>query len=121
MGPKATYEAIIVDLRSKAANAAKRNKPTMWAYYLDMARGLEKWFAGAEGDGYFAGAALALSQRAVEKCPRLGPQRAARLWAMGVYARRILRAWGVGGDCRVSLDWLHRRAGGRVSDPAAGR
>jgi hypothetical protein len=109
----ATYDAILLDLRGKAANAAMRNKPTMWAYYGDMVAGLEEWFCdvsrSGDADGGFAGAALALSQSAEERCPSLPPVEAARLWALSVYARRILAAWGAGSE-RVSLDWLRNRA-----------
>lgn len=118
-GPASTFRSIIDELTAKAANAARRNKPTMWAYYLDMVYGLQEWFAGMDADGAFAGAALALSQRAEAECPGLGHVAAARLWALGVYARRILSAWGVGtGLQRVSLAWLRDRAS--VLDGEAG-
>lgn len=111
MGPLQTYDAVLLDLHAKAANSARRNKPTMWAYYLGMVAGLTEWFDDVERtDGGFAGAALALSQRAERECPTLPATEAARLWALSVYARRILRAWGAG--CPpVSLDWLRERAG----------
>lgn len=32
-------------------------------------------------------------------------------WALGIYARRILAAWGAGTGGKVSLDWLRERAG----------
>jgi hypothetical protein len=112
-GPAAVYDSIISDLKAKAANAANRNKPTMWAYYGDMVACLTEWFSDVDrqgdADGGFAGAALALSQLAEEQCPTLPPVESSRLWAMSVYARRILKAWGAGSE-RVSLDWLRKRA-----------
>ncbi len=108
--PVAEYDALIADLRRRAANAARRNKPTMWAYYLDTAQGLEDWFADVDrNDGAYAGAALALSESAERACPNLEPLAAARLWARGVYARRILATWGAGTGSRVSLRWLRER------------
>lgn len=108
MGPLDRLDAITADLRRQAANAARRNKPTMWAYFVDVEAGLRVWFSGTpRTDGAIAGAALALSQKAVRLCPDLPPADAARLWALGVYAKRVLRAWGV--TERVSLEWLHRR------------
>lgn len=109
-GPASAYRALLGSLRDKAANAARRNKPTMWAYYLDMVDGLRSWFDGIDNDGAVAGAALALSQRAENECPSLGHMDAARLWALGVYARRILGAWGAGAGPRVSLAWLRERS-----------
>lgn len=111
-GPVERYDQILVELSAKAQNAALRNKPTMWAYYLDMGVELQEWFGSVDRvDGAFAGAALALSQKAERECPILIPTAAARLWALGVYARRILAAWGAGTGGRVSLAWLHERAG----------
>lgn len=107
-GAERVYRQILADLAARADNAAIRNKATMWAYYLAMHAGLQEWFADCVEDGAFAGAALALSQRAVERCPTEPPAEAARLWALGVYARRILRAWS-GHPETVSLDWLRTR------------
>lgn len=110
-GPVAVYDATIAECLDKARNAALRNKPTMWAYYLDMADGLIDWFADVKrDDGAFAGAALVLSERAEEQAPTANHGDAARMWALGIYARRILRAWGVPYHRRPSLAWLHRRA-----------
>lgn len=109
-GPVARFDELVGELRAKADNAARRNKPTMWAYYLDAAAGLADWFADVDRtDGAYAGAALALSKHAVAACPHLGPVPAARLWARGVYARRILAAWGSGSGPRASLAWLRER------------
>lgn len=114
-GPVHTYLAIISELEEKARNAARRNKPTMWAYYGEMADGLREYFADVINhcDGGFAGAALALTQRAEDECATLPRAEAARLWGLSVYARRILRAWtpGMAMD-RVSLQWLRDRAEG---------
>ncbi len=111
-GPVDAFDKMVLDLRAKARNAALRKKPTMWAYYLLMAEGLHTWFGDVERtDGGYAGAALALSQKAERDCPALPPQEAANLWALGIYARRILTTWGAEAPYRVSLDWLRERAG----------
>lgn len=111
-GPVAVFDQIMIELRRKATNAAIHKKPTMWAYYGDMADGLFAWFGDSErDDGAYAGAALALSQKAERDCPNLARREAAHLWAMGIYARRILAAWGAGVPYKPSLDWLRQRAG----------
>lgn len=114
-GPMDAFRAIVADLREKERNAARRNKPTMWAYYGDMADELERQFADvSHSDGGYAGAALALSQRAERLCPDLPRVEAARLWALGVYCRRILGAWTPGeplAGYRPGLGWLRQRAG----------
>lgn len=108
-GPVETYELIQQELASKATNAASRNKPTMWAYYQDQQERLAEYFSDVtRTDGGYAGAALALHQWAEDECPTLPPIDAARLWAMSVYGRRILRAWGAG-SVPVSLNWLRAR------------
>lgn len=106
----AQADALIDELRAKAANAARRNKPTMWAYYLDCADGLAQWFGDVERtDPAYALAALALSDSAQSACPNLQPMEAARLWARGIYARRILSSSGFRADRRVDLRWLRER------------
>lgn len=83
----------------------------MWAYYERMVERLESWFSDvAPGDGSFAGAALALVQKAEELCPTLPRDQAADLWAQGVYAQRILSAWAPSTQ-RRSLAWMRLRAG----------
>ena len=57
-------------------------------------------------------AALALSQKAADECPLLARHEAVRVWALGVYARRILRTWGACRGARASLEWFRRRAAG---------
>lgn len=113
-GPVAVYDAWLWRLRQSAANAARRNKPVMWAYYLEMEAELRRHFAGVERtDGSYAGVALATSQLAEREAPilaSLDPSHAARWWAVGVYCRRILRAWGVSDGHRPSLAWLHDQA-----------
>ena len=108
--PSRTLLAILADLKAKQANAARRNKPTMWAYFLSMRRGLKRWFT-ARTDGGLAGQALALVQRAHQECSdaECPPTVAAHWWAMGTYAARILRAWDVRSP-RRSLSWLRARA-----------
>lgn len=107
------YRRILIELSKKAANAAIRNKPTMWAYYLRIRKRLEQELGQAGDGGGYAGAALAMVQLAEEKCPHLSPDKAADLWAISVYCRRIMRAWGLhpyGRHHRPSLKWLHNRA-----------
>ena len=109
-GPVERCDQIVAELHAKAKNAAERNKPTMWAYYLDAAFGLEDWFSDVDRtDSAYAGAALSLSEHAQTACPNLNANDAARLWARGVYARRVLAAWGAGTGPRASLRWLRER------------
>jgi len=64
------------------------------------------------------GAALALHQMAQERCPHLPPTEAADLWAVSVYARRIMRAWGL--RIRrddIDLAWLRHRAAVEMEEP----
>lgn len=109
-------------LEAQASNAARRNKPTMWAYYGRMIESLRREFgptvartARARGkrrrinDGGIAGVALALCQQADSECPMLPRDQAAELWAVSVYAARVLRAWGAGMPPRRSLAWLRKR------------
>lgn len=112
-GPVAVFEAIVSALDEKSRNAALRNKPTMWAYYGDMADWMRTYFGSCQyqSDGGYAGAALALVQRAEQECPTLPRPEAAVLWARSVYCRRILRAWTPGQPLdRTSLQWLRDRA-----------
>lgn len=99
-------DRLIDELRAKAANAARRCKPTMWAYYSDCADQLSTWFDLAERtDEAYLNAAIALSESAKMAAPNLQPIEAARLWAQGIYARRI-----AGDTSRASLTWLRERA-----------
>lgn len=110
-GPVMTHARLVAELREKSRNAAMRAKPTMWAYYGDMADALEEEFKGVtRTDGGYAGCALAISQNAEGACPSLPRAEAARQWAVSVYARRILAAWGAGIGNPVSLRWLRERA-----------
>jgi hypothetical protein len=110
-GAKETYEQIMLRLSASAQAAARDGRPMLWAHYLDIAELLADWFGDLinDVDGGYAGAALALTQIAEEKCPTLSPTNAARLWSMSVYARQILAAW-VPGNPRPSLQWLRDRA-----------
>lgn len=100
------YHLVLADLHRQATNAARRNKPTMWAYYLGMAHSLRILYAGiAFTDATYAQTAREINDRAVALCPKAAPPDAARLWALGVYARRIYH---VGRP--PSLDWLRARA-----------
>ena len=110
-GPVMTHARLVAELREKSRNAAMRAKPTMWAYYGDMADALEAEFKDCtRTDGGYAGCALAISQNAEDACPSLPRAEAARQWAISVYARRILAAWGAGIGNPVSLRWLRERA-----------
>lgn len=100
-------DQLIAENEAKAVNAARRNKPTMWAYHLRMATLLRQEL-DADSDGGVAGQALAISQRAESRCAELPPDDAADLWALGVYCRRILKAW-CPRPYRVSLQWLKER------------
>jgi hypothetical protein len=118
-------DRLVADLRAKATNAARQNKPTMWAYYERMAERLEAHFAeaaaearsapGASGkrvaDGGVAGVALAIVQSADERCCTLPRDAAADLWAISVYCNRILRKWTGEAIRGRSLKWLRARAG----------
>jgi len=95
----------------KAEAAVLHNKPDRCDYYLEMVERLTEWFREVDAnDGSYACAAPALSQKAEAECPLLARHEAVRLWALGVYARRILRTWGAGTGARPSLEWFRRRA-----------
>jgi len=110
-GPARELANVLEELRAKQRNAAYRGKPLMWAYYLTVRRRLERWFTARKSNGAVAGQALALAQIAQRKLNKK-PSEIAFWWAAGVYARRILRAWGVPEpkQFRPSLDWLRARA-----------
>jgi hypothetical protein len=119
------FDRIVASCRVSARNAARRNKPTMWAYYLRMAEQLEGEFGDAVQavreatkrdarymDGGIAGVALAIVQDADSRCCTLKRDEAANLWALSVYASRILKVWTPGApQRRRSLKWLRDRAG----------
>jgi hypothetical protein len=111
LGPVEEFHIILEQLRRKAEAAVSHNKPDRWDYYLEMVERLTEWFSGVDAnDASYAGAALALSQKAEAECPRVARREAVRLWAAGVYARRILGACGAGPGARPSLEWFRRRA-----------
>lgn len=103
----------------QSENAARRNKPAMWAYWLSVHDGLVEWFRDVQDDeqgGGIAGAALALIQHADEEVsdPDGSPRELARWWSLRVYAVRVLRTWvpgPMGRRERGSLAWLRARAG----------
>ena len=112
-GPVAEFQFVLEELHRKAEAAVLHKKPDRWDYYLEMLERLTEWFRGVEAnDVSYAGAALALSQKAADECPLLARHEAVRLWALGVYARRILRTWGACRGARPSLEWFRRRAAG---------
>jgi hypothetical protein len=105
------YRDVLTDLDRRARNAARRNKPTMWAYFVEVREQLVDWFEArveAWTDDEVASAAYQLHLIAAAACPNLLPGPAARLWAASVYARRILGAGGLAP--RASLEWLRQRA-----------
>ena len=115
------FHFVLQELRCKAEAAVLHNKPERWDYYLEMVERLTEWFSGVgTNDVSYAAAALALSQKAKAECPVLVRREAVRLWALGVYARRILRAWGVRTGSRPSLIWFRRRAASVCPPIAAG-
>lgn len=124
----AELDRIIAQQASKARNAAIRCKPTMWAYHDRMTERLGAWFAESAdavraavasgivqririADGGIAGSALALVQRADAECRKLHRDEASDLWAMSIYANRILRKWSSAPIKRRSLSWLRDRGG----------
>jgi hypothetical protein len=110
-GPVEEFRFLLQELRRKAEAAVLHNKPDRWDYYVEMVERLTEWFSRVDAnDRSYAGAALALSQKAEAECPLLDRREAVRLRALGVYARRILRAWGAGTGARPSLEWFRRRA-----------
>ena len=112
-GPVAEFQFVLEELHRKAEAAVLHKKPDRWDYYLEMLERLTEWFRGVgANDVSYAGAALALSQKAADECPLLARHEAVRLWALGVYARRILRTWGACRGARPSLEWFRRRAAG---------
>ena len=90
-GPVKECRFILEELRCKAQAAVTQNKPDRWDYHVEMIERLTAWFSEVDAnDGGYADAALALSQKAEAECPLLARGEAVRLWALGVYARRIL-------------------------------
>ena len=121
-GPVAEFQFVLEELHRKAEAVVLHNKPDRWDYYLEMVERLTEWFREVDAnDGSYACAALALSQKAEAECSLLARREAVRLWALGVYARRILRAWGGGTGVRPSLEWFRRRAAGMCSTVHDGR
>ena len=121
-GPVEEFHLVLEELHQKAEAAVVHKKPDRWDYYLEMVERLTEWFSGVDAnDGSYAAAALALSQKARAECPVLARREAVRLWGLGVYARRILRAWGGGTGVRPSLEWFRRRAAGMCPPVPEGR
>ena len=111
--PVAEFHVVLEDLHRQAEAAVLHKKPDRCDYYLEMVERLTGWCRGVEAnDVSYAGAALALSQKAADECLLLARHEAVRLWAVGVYARRILRTWGACTGARPSLEWFRRRATG---------
>lgn len=97
---------LAVELRRRSRNAARRNKPTMWAYYAAMADWLETL------DRHDDEAMLVILRGYASVDPiemTVEPLNAGRRWAQGVYARRVLRALGEP-VAKPSLAWLRERA-----------
>jgi hypothetical protein len=106
---------IHAELICKADNAARRKKPTMWAYYLRMAEHISSTYRYA----------MTVNHDAILDCARQVEQHARRmcltsmdatygdkaLWyAYSVYARRIMRYAGHSSRGWVSL-WLRPSQG----------
>ena len=96
-------EWLIGDLRLRADNAARRGKPTMWAYYRRMATGVSGAFGRAleQNEEAIVNRAQWIEQEARRMC--LISQDAsdgdkAYWYALSVYARRIMRRTGI--QCR---------------------
>lgn len=103
------------DLLYKADNAARRKKPTMWAYYLRMAEHVSSTYhyAMTVNEDEILACARAVEQQARKMC--LASQDASygdkALWyAYSVYARRIMRYAGHSSRGWVSL-WLRPNQG----------
>ncbi len=104
--------AILDGLDRRAVAAGMRNKVGLWASYQGVRDRLAAELADCDPGGGIAAAALATSQFAVRRCPKLPPADAAELWAVGVHCRRILAAWTGRPVRRVSLAWLRARING---------
>jgi hypothetical protein len=121
-GPVEEFQFLLEDLSSKAQTAVLHNKPDRWDYYVEMVERLTEWFSEVDAnDSSYAGSALALSQKEEAECPLVARREAVRLWALGVDARRILRARGAGTGPRPSLEWFRRRAAGMCPTVPEGR
>lgn len=101
---------LVADLRRDARNAARRNKPTMWAYFHGVANRLEGLLAEAD-DAECEKRLRAIIYSAELLAPESTTSDAARMWAEAIYARRLLRSHGLR-VARPSLEWLHLRAAG---------
>ena len=83
-GPVAEFQSVLEELHRKAEAAVLHKKPDRWDYYLEMLERLTEWFRGVgANDVSYAGAALALSQKAADECPLLARHEAVRLWRLG--------------------------------------
>lgn len=85
-------------------NAAQRNKPTMWAYHLKMARHLKALRSGTPAQVERRVRNTERINR--ETAPTSPPELAATLWALSIYLRLALD---IKSAPRGSLDWLHTR------------
>jgi hypothetical protein len=109
-------DAVMESVRERAENAKKTNKPMMWAYLVRMFKRLDYELGPADMDHQVIVKCQGIVQDAADQCPRLvshgdnGATEAADLWALSVYATRILTLCGRAhtySQADRSLDWLH--------------
>jgi hypothetical protein len=103
------FDAGVRELERQSVNAARRNKPTMWAYYADQAETLRALSIYRADVDRLEQALRDLTTVALAVSPVLSPLAAARAWSRGVHARKILRAGGLRAP-DPSLSWLRARA-----------
>lgn len=114
MKPKIDLREFISDLckklQAQADNAARRGKPTMWAYYLRMLEHVVSTYSDAlaKNEDAIVKQAYWVEQEAMRICfvsPDATYSDMALWYAYSVYARKILHAAGRGRRGWVKL-WL---------------
>ncbi|MGH2362415.1 MAG: hypothetical protein ACRDGM_17975 [bacterium] len=105
-------EQVRDELLAKALNAARRNKPLMWAYYEDCYLRVESLLRDRTvwSDEGYLGRLLDEHSLAESIYCHTDSFTCAKRHAYTVYAARILRLAGYRSK-RASLAWLRRRAG----------
>lgn len=92
-GAQLVVEEIVQDLARKTQNAARRGKPTMWAYYLRMHEHVKNVYCARSREEIVEKARW-VEQQARRMCLAsrdASPQDKATWYAFSVYARLILR------------------------------
>lgn len=112
--PLAAYEHVLAELRRKENQAIASNKPTMWAYYVEMTEALTYWIGRASGgtDNGVVGACTRRIWEAEQLTQRADahPNELAHTWALSVYCVKILRLCNQGKlVTKRSLAWLRAR------------